>query len=209
MPCMISRLQVLTQLDLAFGALVFHGSVAAGAATAGPSAANPTEITVDLTPHDKKGNIVPDLRPFTDGGIPVSLKRLRLAGQVSETITFVYDQVVPGVAKTDCELAEEFLTAVSGRGNRFPVLKVGGRLHLVQAPTSDVEAVKDAIAAATLANRPEYLKVTEAAEKQPVHFALGPDERAESVEITWPSRSAQILRDVEGDRTLKVKEPAR
>jgi hypothetical protein len=43
----------------------------------------------------------------------------------------------------------------------------------------------------------------------PVHFGLGPDKRAESIEITWPSRAVQILRDVEGDRTLKVKEPAR
>jgi len=43
----------------------------------------------------------------------------------------------------------------------------------------------------------------------PVHFGLGPDTRAESVEITWPSRIVQVLRDVEGDRILKVKEPAK
>lgn len=43
----------------------------------------------------------------------------------------------------------------------------------------------------------------------PVHFGLGPDARAESVEIIWPSRIVQTLRDVEGDRILKVKEPAK
>jgi len=43
----------------------------------------------------------------------------------------------------------------------------------------------------------------------PVHFGLGPDARAESVEIVWPSGAVQILRDVNGDRILKVKEPER
>jgi len=43
----------------------------------------------------------------------------------------------------------------------------------------------------------------------PVHFGLGPDARAESIEIVWPSRIVQVLRDVEGDRILKVKEPAK
>jgi hypothetical protein len=43
----------------------------------------------------------------------------------------------------------------------------------------------------------------------PVHFGLGPDARAESVEITWPSRTVQTLLDVAGDRILKLKEPAK
>jgi hypothetical protein len=43
----------------------------------------------------------------------------------------------------------------------------------------------------------------------PVHFGLGPDKRADLVEITWPSGTLQSLRDVDGDRVLKVKEPER
>ncbi len=43
----------------------------------------------------------------------------------------------------------------------------------------------------------------------PVHFGLGPDRQAESVEVTWPSSAVQILRSVDGDRILKVKEPAK
>jgi hypothetical protein len=43
----------------------------------------------------------------------------------------------------------------------------------------------------------------------PVHFGLGPDKKADLIEITWPSGSVQVLRDVEGDRILKVKEPER
>ncbi|MGA8026463.1 MAG: CRTAC1 family protein [Bryobacteraceae bacterium] len=43
----------------------------------------------------------------------------------------------------------------------------------------------------------------------PVHFGLGPDKQAESVEITWPSGAVQTLRDVQGDRIIKAKEPAK
>ena len=41
----------------------------------------------------------------------------------------------------------------------------------------------------------------------PVHFGLGADARAESVEIHWPSGKAQTLRDVAADQVLKVVEP--
>jgi hypothetical protein len=40
----------------------------------------------------------------------------------------------------------------------------------------------------------------------PVHFGLGADSTAKLVEIHWPSGIVQTLRDVVGDRVLKVKE---
>ena len=40
-----------------------------------------------------------------------------------------------------------------------------------------------------------------------VHFGLDADTRAESIEIRWPSGTLQLLKDVEADRVLKVKEP--
>jgi hypothetical protein len=43
----------------------------------------------------------------------------------------------------------------------------------------------------------------------PVHFGLGPDRVADSVEIVWPSGAVQTLHEVEGDRIVKVKEPAK
>ena len=43
----------------------------------------------------------------------------------------------------------------------------------------------------------------------PVHFGLAADKRADAVEVTWPSGTVQTLRDVAGDRILRVKEPAR
>ena len=43
----------------------------------------------------------------------------------------------------------------------------------------------------------------------PVHFGLGPDKRAESIEIRWPSGAVQTFENADGDRILKVKEPAK
>jgi enediyne biosynthesis protein E4 len=42
----------------------------------------------------------------------------------------------------------------------------------------------------------------------PVHFGLGPDNRADLVEIHWPSGIVQTLHDVSADQVLKVTEAA-
>jgi enediyne biosynthesis protein E4 len=41
----------------------------------------------------------------------------------------------------------------------------------------------------------------------PVHFGLGPDANAQTVEIDWPSGTVQTLNDVKADQVLKVTEP--
>ncbi len=41
----------------------------------------------------------------------------------------------------------------------------------------------------------------------PVHFGLGGDAQAESIEIQWPSGAVQTLQKIEADRVLKVTEP--
>jgi enediyne biosynthesis protein E4 len=42
----------------------------------------------------------------------------------------------------------------------------------------------------------------------PVHFGLGPDARAESIEIRWPSGIVQSFQNIEADRIFKVTEAA-
>jgi hypothetical protein len=42
----------------------------------------------------------------------------------------------------------------------------------------------------------------------PVHFGLGADDKARSVEIRWPSGAVQTLENVAADRVVHVKEPA-
>ncbi len=41
-----------------------------------------------------------------------------------------------------------------------------------------------------------------------VHFGLGPDAIAGTVEIHWPSGIVQTLKDVAGDRIVPIDEPA-
>ncbi len=41
----------------------------------------------------------------------------------------------------------------------------------------------------------------------PVHFGLGPEKAADLVEIRWPSGVVQELKNVAGDRVVRVKEP--
>ena len=41
----------------------------------------------------------------------------------------------------------------------------------------------------------------------PVHFGLGPDKSADTVEIRWPSGVVQELKNVAGDRIVRIKEP--
>ena len=41
----------------------------------------------------------------------------------------------------------------------------------------------------------------------PVHFGLGMNDRAETVEVRWPSGTVQVLEDVSADRVLAVREP--
>jgi len=40
----------------------------------------------------------------------------------------------------------------------------------------------------------------------PVHFGLGPNEKAQQVIVHWPSGTVQTLKDVRGDQVLRVKE---
>ena len=43
----------------------------------------------------------------------------------------------------------------------------------------------------------------------PVHFGLGAETRAESIEIHWPSGKVQTLENVPADQILKVEEPTK
>jgi enediyne biosynthesis protein E4 len=43
----------------------------------------------------------------------------------------------------------------------------------------------------------------------PVHFGLGADARAQTIEIVWPSGQTQILKDVAVDQVIHIQEPAR
>ena len=41
-----------------------------------------------------------------------------------------------------------------------------------------------------------------------VHFGLGAESEAASIEITWPSGIRQTLKNIKADQFLKIEEPA-
>ncbi len=161
---------------LALSFFLFPFLAQSGPVTAGTQRSDaidkPAEVTLELTAHDKKGNPVLDLDrsevQIIEGGKPVPLSSLRLVKepQPAPFVTLVFDEVSTGDLKTHGDLANEFLGQASGKGLVMTVLRVEGRLHLMQPPTTDIDAVKKAVAVTTLANWKECRKASEAAEEQ-------------------------------------------
>jgi hypothetical protein len=59
----------------------------------------------------------------------------------------------------------------------------------------------------TLYNRPNVSAGFMSSSDRRVHFGLGAETSAATVEIRWPHGDVQTLKDVAGGRILKVEEP--
>ena len=127
-----------------------------------PQSASPTivsnadEVTVDMVVHDNKNKPVLDLKAediaVTDSGSAVKISDLRLVTGRAGTqhlITLVFDRLDPSSAKNAHDIASKILKMIPADQFSFSVLKVEGRLRLVQGFTSDVSAVEKAVSAAT------------------------------------------------------------
>jgi VWFA-related protein len=145
-------------------------TVAAGAVTT----ANVDEVSLDLVVHDKSGKFVPDLQPgeleITDGGSPVRIKDLRRVNagpgaDPAHAVTLLFDQMDPGNARSAQTAALTIVKATHESGIPFAVFFVDMRLHLMQAPTPDPEALRKAIDAATIAPNDVAAAQNAAAEK--------------------------------------------
>lgn len=87
--------------------------------------------------------------------------------------------------------------------------------HWLELAMEGTKSNRDAIGArikVTTKAMVQYNHVTHAAgyassSGGPVHFGLGPDPSASSVEIRWPSGTIQTLKDVAADRVVRVVEP--
>ena len=91
----------------------------------------------------------------------------------------------------------------SPQANHWLDLELGGT-------TSNRDAIGATIMVATSSGR-QYNHVSSAvgyasSSAGPVHFGLGKDASAQLVEIRWPSGRIQQLRDVKGDRLVKIRE---
>jgi VWFA-related protein len=115
---------------------------------------NVEEVSLDLIAHDKSGKTVSDLHPgdvqILDGGTAVRIKDLRRVN-ADHSVILIFDRMEPGNAKSARDAALAIVKGTHEGGVQFTVLAIDQRLRLMQAPTSDAEALKTAIDAATIA----------------------------------------------------------
>jgi enediyne biosynthesis protein E4 len=96
------------------------------------------------------------------------------------------------------------LRNVAGGGNHWLGLRLtgtrsnrdalGARVHIVTASGEQWNHVTTSVG---------YASSSEKA----VHFGLGKDDRADLVEITWPSGAVQRVENVRADRYVTIREP--
>jgi len=130
-----------------------------------PSGGSAVEVSLDLVAHDKKGVTIRDLKPtdfeITADGSPVHLDDLHLVtggpgpGH-SYLVTLVFAHDVPGYARNARNIAAELLKTAPQTGILFAVLRVDGRLRLLQEFTADRQALSKAIDAATVNYNRDY-----------------------------------------------------
>ncbi len=127
------------------------------------------EVSLDLVAHEKNGRPILDLTPsdveITDDGAPVKLSDMHLvtgAAQSNHLVTFLFDRLEAGPAKTARELAAKMMKAIPPTGYSFAVLEMNGRLRVMQAYTANQETVLKGIADATNANTPATNELTPA-----------------------------------------------
>jgi hypothetical protein len=98
------------------------------------------------------------------------------------------------------------------------LLNTGGANHWLLIATRGRKSNRDGIGAkvkvTTASGRVLYNHVTTSvgfisSSDKRVHFGLGGEDMAASVEIRWPSGVVQVLRDVKADQILRVEEPER
>jgi hypothetical protein len=91
-----------------------------------------------------------------------------------------------------------------------------GAGHWLELRLLGTKSNRDAIGATVKltgeSGRVQYNHVTTAvgyasASDKRVHFGLGADKSTREIEIRWPSRAVQVLRDVPADQVLEVREP--
>jgi hypothetical protein len=84
---------------------------------------------------------------------------------------------------------------LSLRGTRSNRDGIGARIKLTSASGSQYNHMTTSVGYASSSDGP-------------VHFGLGADSKADTIEIRWPSGIVQVLQNVSADRVLQVTEPA-
>ncbi|MGD0618022.1 MAG: hypothetical protein ABSB67_10230, partial [Bryobacteraceae bacterium] len=154
--------------SLFIASLLGQTSSAPAAPSGSRTTVNVDEVSLDLVVHDKSGKDVSDLQPaeleVLDGGSRVQIKDLRRVN-IANSVMLVFDRMEAGNAKSARDEALAIIKGAHDSGVQFTVLAIDQRLRLMQAPTSDPDALKTAIDDATIAEGSVAAAQNAAAEK--------------------------------------------
>ncbi|HWC16602.1 MAG TPA: ASPIC/UnbV domain-containing protein, partial [Terriglobales bacterium] len=90
-------------------------------------------------------------------------------------------------------------------GNHWLTLNLIGHRSNRDAIGAEVKVVTaGGVQQATVTPAGSYLSSSD----KRVHFGLGTDSTAQSIEIRWPSGIVQVLKNIAADRMMQVDEPA-
>jgi VWFA-related protein len=188
-----------------------------GQTTPGPASEVPTiitnaqEVSLDLVVRDKKDKPILDLRPeditVTDNGSPVKLSDLRLVtglSGVDHLVTLVFDRFQPSAAKNARDIASKILKMVPPEsGVSFAVLKVDGRLRLLEKFTAERDALGKAIAVATDSDKTSFGTDAAQPEKELIAVAqTGVDPAGTSVSAQRRMEARMMLATLEESQQI-------
>lgn len=128
------------------------------------------EVLLDIVIRDDKGKPLPEFKSadinILDAGKPVKISGMHLVnGDGERLVALVFDHMDQLAARVARNAAGDALKAAAKDKVSFAVLKIDGRLRLVQGFTSDREAVRKAVLAVTGGIKEGYGPLSQAAEK--------------------------------------------
>ncbi len=142
---------------------------------------------------------------FTDVSKEMGADFLRVGFQRGSAIADLNNDGFPDLVVTSLNQKPRLLFNSAGNGNHWLLIETTGR-------KSNRDGIGAKIKVTTPSGRTLHNHVTVStgfmsSSDRRVHFGLGAETSAASIEIRWPSGITQILKDVAADQIFKVDEP--
>jgi hypothetical protein len=144
-------------------------------------------------------------REFVDVSGQMGKDFLRAGFQRGSAFVDLNNDGFPDVVVTSLNEKPRILVNSGANGNHWLLIEATGH-------RSNRDGIGTKIKVVTPSGRTMYNHVTVSvgflsSSDRRVHFGLGSEKMAASVEIRWPSGKAQTLRNVAADQILRVEEP--